>query len=299
MLSKKRIVLYVLMSAVIVIAIVLSVCSTENVVREEKMRVLTLWQIDGFEGGKGSRAQYLQDKAEQCFDGLPIYFRVVSVSADAARKNIKEGVKPDIISYPAGFYGLESCIPENYNEYTWCRGGYCFIALGENAQFSDADEKNTVINCGKDNLVDVAALLEGLYGADAESPTSAYLKLINGKYKYLLGTQRDIYRLTTRGEVFSVKALSSFNDLYQNICALCGGEDEKYARQFIEFLLDQDDADKLGMITPKVNYGGAMKLLADTDAEYKLTTLASENYIVKLKNAASGGDINLVKSLIK
>ena len=289
------------MAFIFVMALVLGVCSaggtSEN---QEHMRVLTVWQIDGFEGGKGSRAQYLQDKGEECFKGTSVYVKVVSVSSDAARKNLSAGVLPDIISYPAGFYGLESYIPEDYSEKTWCRGGYCLITLGENADFSDARASNTVVNAGKDNLAKVAALSEGFGGAAEESSVSAYLELIKGEYKYLLGTQRDIYRLTTRGETFSVKALTTFNDLYQNIGVLCGGEDKVYAQKFISFLENNcEDVTKIGMISDATKYAGAMDALSKAEVEYALKTFVGEDYIKSLKNAAESGDINLVKSLLK
>ena len=58
---------------------------------------LNVWQIDSFEGGKGSRADYLQkiganfSKKEKC------YVNVTSISAESARVNLANGVTPDII----------------------------------------------------------------------------------------------------------------------------------------------------------------------------------------------------------
>ncbi len=300
MFAKKRIFLVALMAAICIIAPVLCMCSVGKGEEENTMRVLTLWQIDGFEGGKGSRAQYLQDKADECFDGSPVYVRVTSLSAEAARKNMSAGTLPDIISYAAGFYGLEQYINPSFQSVSWCRGGYCLLALGDNADFSDVNAHNTVINEGKDNLSALAAMFEGLNGAEKLNSTSAYLKLIGGKYKYLLGTQRDIYRLQTRGETFSVKAITSFNDLYQNISVLCNGEDYDSAVKFVNYLLSHnDDLDKIGMISSSTNYTGAMQIVASADYQYILNTFVGEDYIKRLKDAANGCDINLAKSLLK
>ena len=180
------------------------------------IQLIEMWQIDGFEGGKGSRASYLSRAAEKCFEGQNIYFKVTSLTADAARANISSGRAPDLISYSAGFYGIEELVNEKYPAYTWCSGRYCLISLDASADFSDANSENTVINEGKDNLVGVCAALEGFGEADSESSVNAYLKLLDGSYKYLLGTQRDIFRFISREVEYCVKPLTAFNDLYQN-----------------------------------------------------------------------------------
>ena len=185
---------------------------------DDALQVLTLWQIDSFEGGRGSRAEYLRSLAQDFAKSANVYIEVTALSSDAARTNISAGVVPDIISYGAGFYGIESLVSEGYGK-AWCRGAYCLIALS-GTDFSSVSTANTVINEGKDNLVSVAALLSGLQGADYAAPTSAYVSLISGEYDFLLGTQRDVIRLQTRGESFEVKPLPEFNDLYQYISVL-------------------------------------------------------------------------------
>ena len=74
----------------------------------DDVMLIELWQIDGFEGGKGSRAKFLSDAAKKCFSGQNIYFNVTSLSATAARENLALGHKPDLISYNAGFSGIEN-----------------------------------------------------------------------------------------------------------------------------------------------------------------------------------------------
>ena len=181
---------------------------------EERLEVLTLWQIDSFEGGRGSRADYLRRLADEFSDEYSAYIEITSLTSAAARQNIENGVIPDMISYGAGFYGIESIVKSIPR--AWCNGAYCLISLSD-SDFSQATAENTVINVGKDNLATVAALLLGLNGAECAVPTSAYVQLIDGEYKFLLGTQRDIQRLKTRGLNFYVQAVEQFNDLYQYI----------------------------------------------------------------------------------
>jgi hypothetical protein len=265
------------------------------------MTVINIWQVDSFEGGKGSRAQYLQNKAEACFKDENCYATVTALSADAVRENLKSGTVPDLISYGAGFYGLESYInADNFLYKTWCRGGYCLLSI--DGDFSDVTSQNTVINVGKDNFAGISALLCGLDGATIDMPTSAYVKLINGEYKYLLGTQRDIYRFKTRGASIKIKPVTVYNDLYQNISILSkDSKKSKLCEEFINYLLENNsDLDKIGMISDDINiYTDEMKVMEGLTFDYKLNSFVSEAYMVQLNQAVKNKNVNLIKNLLK
>ncbi|MDE7306835.1 MAG: hypothetical protein K2N33_05535, partial [Clostridia bacterium] len=204
----------------------------------------------------------------------------------------------DLISYGAGTYGLESFI----TDYTvWCYGGYCFLTLDTNSDFSDIANDNTVINEGKDNLSSAAALLCGVGGAAYGKTTGAYVTLINGGCKYLLGTQRDIYRLKTRGVSFSVKPLTQFNDLYQCISVVSKSANAQTADSFIKFLSGKSaEINSLGMLSVGTNlYDDEMKVMAGLDYDCKLTSPVSESTLNSVKKAISDGDINMLKNLLK
>lgn len=301
MLTKKRAFLIILIICILVLAPVLVFCQSSQGQSRDVMKFLNIWQIDSFEGGKGSRAQYLQQKADECFDGTHVYVKVTSLSADAARANIKEGNIPDLISYGAGFYGIESLI--NVTDFTyvcWCRGAYVLLSLDESADFSDVNAQNTVINIGKDNLSRACALLEGLSGAKAEASTSAYVSLIGGKYKYLLGTQRDIYRLETREQAYTSKVITSFNDLYQNISVLCEGENYAYSKKFIDYLIENSsDIATLGLVSEKTNYTGAMAEIQRAEFDYTIKSFTGYDYYRAVNDAIDGGDVNSLKNLLK
>lgn len=262
-----------------------------------QMTVLSLWQIDNFEGGRGSRADYLQKLSDQYSDNC--YITVTSISADAARENLKQGTMPDIISYGAGIYGIENYI-KNYK--TWCNGGYCILALGENVDFSDISAENTIINSGIDNLSGAAALFCNLDGAFKDRPTGAYVKLINGKYKYLLGTQRDIFRLKTRDVQFSVLPITEFNDLYQNISVVTNNPTKMIAAEnFIDFVLQNSQSiSKLGLFKEGFKlYDDELNLLEGITYNYKLNSPVSKTTSDEINNAILSGDIILLKNLLK
>ena len=302
MFTKKRVVFLILMAAVLIIAPVLTLLSiSRSSPADERMQVINLWQIDSFEGGRGSRAQYLKNTAEECFEGTRTYITVTTLSADAARQNIAGGNIPDIISYGAGFYGIETLInPRDFTYKTWCRGGYVYITLDEDADFSDINDKNTVINSGRDNYSAICAAFEGLSRCDSAAPTSAYVKLIAGEYKYLLGTQRDLYRMETREKSYKARAVTSFNDLYQNISILTEGENYDKCAEFVNFLMrNSSRVSTLGMVADGASCEGALEEIRCADCEYKIEGFASEAFIKQLNGALINEDLNSLKNLLK
>lgn len=266
---------------------------------EERTYLLELWQIDSFEGGKGSRASFLQARADELFEGSRVHVVVTSLSAEAARANISQGVIPDMISYGAGFYGIESLInPTDFTYECWCRGAYFYLSL--EGDFTDITPLNTVVNEGVDNLSNVCAALEGLSGCAFEKPTAAYLSLLYGKYKYLLGTQRDIFRLETRGADYSARVITSFNDLYQNISILC--DDEKYAfcRDFVEYLLkNSDKVSSLGLIADGAVLFGPIADADEREYEYSVRSFVGKEYVESVNEAVQKNDLNSLKNLLK
>ncbi len=267
-----------------------------------EMQFISVWQIDGFEGGKGSRKQYLQKLAEKCFKDENVYLNVTALTSDVARENIQNGVIPDAISYPAGFYGIENLINQSAGVYrSWCHGSYCIISLDEKADFGDINCENTVINAGKDNLSGAAAVLCGLGNAKLEEPVNAYLKLINGSYKYLLGTQRDVFRFKTRELACKIIPVTQFNDLYQNISVLTKDKNKvKSCVKFTDYLIAQTNYDSLGLLKEGVATEiSELKCLESVTYEYKLNYPCGEVYIGEIKTAIKNNDANKIKNILK
>lgn len=297
-----RFLLFALCFAIIITVPIMAIMNKKkaNAVSDE-MTVLNVWQIDSFEGGKGSRAKYLQDLGKKFSKKNGCYVTVSSLSADAARLNLKNGNVPDLISYGAGTYGIESYIRGRLPYYCWCNGGYCYLSLDTNANFEDISVNNLIINGGTDNLADVTALLCGVNGAEKAKPTSAYVRLINGEFKYLLGTQRDIFRLRTRGVAFAVKPVTAFNDLYQNISVTCSSDKKAvYAELFIEFLLENGEGvSLLGLMADGLRlYDDEMRLLEGLTYEYRLTSPISESMKNEINQSIINCDIKKLKNLL-
>ena len=294
------------MTAIVVAAVSTAAmyCSDagETKAEQQQMQLIELWQVDGFEGGKGSRADYLSKVAEKCFANDNTYIKVTSLTAQSALRNFETGRIPDIISYNAGFVGIERLInDEDFTYKTWCSGSYCFITCDAGADFTDINSTNTVVNAGKDNLAEVAAALEGLSGAVQETPVNAYLKVLDGSYKYLLGTQRDVFRFRARESLFKVRCVESFSDLYQNISILTANA-KKYraCMQFTDFLLTVNDVSSVGLFSENTRYEDeVMSQLSKPMVELSLRSYCSQEYKDGLLVAARSGDINKIKNLLK
>ena len=265
-----------------------------------EMCVLNLWQIDSFEGGKGSRASYLQNVANEFAKSASCYVTVTTLSAAAARENLKNGIVPDLISYGAGTFGIETYIQSDIPYYTWCHGGYCILCLDENTDFANITEHNTVINEGTGNYIKITALMCGLEGATYDKPTGAYVNLIKGKYKYLLGTQRDIYRLKTRGVNFSVKPVIEFNDLYQNISVTASDiQQVSKADDFVNYLLRKGEkVAQIGLMVDGIKlHSDEMKAMEGLSYQYKLIAPISTNFKTEIDGAISNNDLKKLKKL--
>lgn len=237
-----RICAVVLMASIAVISIFFAypaLVKKEEAKAEGVSRIVRIWNIDTFEGGKGSRTSFLNSVARRLEKkNKEILFIVTSHTLTSAQTAVNEGEMPDMISFGSGgalmpelYLPLEkfSIAAASQNGKTvavpWCRGGYMLFSL--EGDFSDVSAKNTVISEGNFSLAQLAAVSENLSGGVVETSISAYVHFINGKYKYMLGTQRDVARLNTRGVQFTVKPLYEFSDLYQYIAVL-SSETAKY-----------------------------------------------------------------------
>ena len=187
--------------------------------------VLTLWHIDSFEGGVGSRGDFLSDVlADYSKNG--IHTLVSSYSVEGAKESLKTHT-PDMISFGIGcdfVAGVAEKLPYggflggeiNGAVYAvpWCRGGYFLISeKGVNRPI-----EALIVSKGKYNNPLIAAYYSKIeYGkVETAEPLNAYTEYLKGG-KVLLGTQRDIWRLTARGKSFVAEPIEDFCDLYQYV----------------------------------------------------------------------------------
>ncbi len=265
--------------------------------------VVRVWNVDTFEGGKGSRAAFLKkvaSRAEKKKAG--VYYMIGAYTVEGAKAALREGDCPDMISFGLGLEEIaQNCLPLNkkfaggeregkFFAYPWCRGGYALFSLTED--FSQAGE--TAISCGGENLPQVAAALAGIKGAECPSQ-EAYVRFLNGEYRYLLGTQRDLCRFASRNVSVYFKPLTEFCDLYQYISLLSaekGGE----CRFFLEELLSEQSQEELTSIG-MYPVSAKNEFLGDGTHYLAGAFAAAEERETLLSYARAGEIKNLVKFL--
>lgn len=234
-----RAVPFVLLAAIILATVFYPTARVQQGAGEDAC-VVTVWNVDTFEGGKGSRTSFLQRVARLAEHGNT-YYRVLSYTAEGAQAAMQEGDYPDILSFGIGLeVDRERCIALGGTfagsalALPWCRGRYLLFSLSDD--FEEAG--NTAISAGGCNLAGAAAYFAGIEGEERES-LAAYLAFLNGEFRYLLGTQRDENRFAARGATVYTKALPEYCDLYQYICVFSQALREE-CMDFVGRLLSED-----------------------------------------------------------
>ena len=118
--------------------------------------VLSLWQVDTFEGGKGSRKQFLNKIAldfERKNQG--VFIMAVDMTIDGVQEKFNKNEFPDLISYGVGVDLSNAKIIDTDNSVkgglingntfasAWCKGGYFLIK--NNSFHSKRGVKNNII----------------------------------------------------------------------------------------------------------------------------------------------------------
>lgn len=248
-------------------------------------QVIRVWNVDTFEGGKGSRTSFLKSvarRAEKREEGL--YFLVSSYTKAGAEAALAEGNRPDILSFGVGMGAFaEYALPLGQKfaggimggdclAYPWCRGGYALFCLEDDF----VKEGNVAVSCGGSNLSVVSAALEGIAGDELPS-LSAYSKFLGGEYRYLLGTHRDLCRFSARGVTVFHRALNKYCDLYQYVSLLSAKEG---CRVFLEELLSEETSSRLSEIgmfpMSEGEWGAAERTVSVFSSDAALGEMAAE-----------------------
>ena len=253
--------------------------------KAETRTVVRVWNIDTFEGGKGSRTAFLKSVARELKGEA--YYLVTSYTPEGALSAFAEGDAPDVLSFGVGLSEFaERLLPLKREfaggelggktlAYPWCMGGYYLFSLTD----FEGDGR-TVLSVGGENLPAVAARLEGISGEETES-VAAYTGFLSGKYRYLLGTQRDVCRFQARGVSVQARPLTKYCDLYQYI-GILSSEKRDASLAFVEALLSPEVQGRLSQI--------GMFPLAN-NAERTVSVFSSREALGRIAAAAREGDV--------
>lgn len=253
--------------------------------KAEARTVVRVWNIDTFEGGKGSRTAFLKSVARELKGEA--YYLVTNYTLEGALSAFAEGDAPDVLSFGVGLSEFaERLLPLKREfaggelggktlAYPWCMGGYYLFSLTD-----FEGEGRTVLSVGGENLPAVAARLEGISGEETES-VAAYTGFLSGKYRYLLGTQRDVCRFQARGAIVQARPLTKYCDLYQYI-GILSAEKRDVSLAFVEALLSPEVQGRLSQI-------GMFPL--ENNAERTVSVFSSREALGRLAAAAREGDV--------
>ena len=228
--------------------------------------ILNLCHLDTFEGGTGSRKQFILRIArlfERQNEGV-----LISVNAMTEEGYYFKKDSYDLVSFGVGVKvtGARPIDAENYYNsgviddkvyaLPYMLGGYYIFS-------------HTPINA--DKILDGAVVLESKYSSPfvavalagyslknykVKAPIDAYTDFITGQSDYLIGTQRDINRIIARGEDFLITPLDGFSDLIQYL-AITTTDAKKnfYAQKFATFLAENCSSylTTIGMYSPYKN----------------------------------------------
>ncbi len=231
--------------------------------------VLTLWHVDTFEGGVGSRADFLSSRGvEYSSDGVIIM--VKNHTVESLKTAFSKGEIPDMISYGVGvefvlpylkslpktdFLGGE--INGKHYAYPWCVGGYYLITKTEDNRLID----RLFISQNDYNLPFVAKENHKIEARETvfKKPLDAYVSFLSGKDCAILGTQRDIRRLQSRGVEFFATPLENFSDLIQYV-SVTSQSQERYEEslKFLQYLTAEKcqlQLEKIGMFSAFFSVG--------------------------------------------
>ena len=236
------------------------------------MGIIELWNIDTFEGGSKSRTSFLEKQAisfEKEHKGC--YVMVYSLSMEQAIINLKNGQKPDMISFGIGVgenlkqnlirlgssFNVRSDLLGGGKDNNsllavpYLLGGYVLINENNSQQkaltcdilgFGGNSYNNFAVALVENN-VSYNELFEANSSIDS---FTAYDKYLSKKFNSLCGTQRDLYRVQNRIEKGTMQErsfeyLQGFSDLVQYIgIATEDKEKQEICENFIQKLLSSD-----------------------------------------------------------
>lgn len=280
----------------------------------EHKYVLTLWHIDVFEGGVGSRGDFLSKIAVE-FRSNGVLVMVVNHTVESAENSIKQGVLPDMISYGVGVDFVAKyakSLPKNsfsggeiggkIYAYPWCAGAYFLITKNENNQPID----KLFISKSAYNIPFISLFLGKVDAKEIEmkKPLDAYTSFLSAKENVaLLGTQRDLKRLEQRGVDFYAQPIGGFNDLIQYVSVTtCDSGRFGECIKFINYLISekpQKQLSKIGMLS--VYYGvytdGAMAKVSFGDFYYTVSPFVSRGVLTDANRVFSTTNITNISLL--
>lgn len=269
--------------------------------------IINVWHVDTFDGGVGSRAAFLQKRADEftaTHKSAPVL--VTTRTYASVAEDFKRGVYPDALSYgicgidPSEFLPLKNKklfngggVNGKFYGAAYLRGQYFLFT---HTPAADLSKGKILVYSAENYSGAAAAVTAGVKGEFVYiDKAQAARRFLNDKTLSLIGTQRDLYRLKVAGAEFTATPLTEFCDLCQYISVISRNE-VKNGRivEFIDYLLSDAAQKKVfGLMMLPIS-GGLSAENADADLaaaylknpEYTLSPYSMKSEIDKVKAAA-------------
>lgn len=246
--------------------------------------VLTLWNVDTFEGGSVSRTTFLEKRTlEFEKQNKGVYISIQNISLEQLKLNLNSGKKPNLITFGIGVendfcedlitlsssYNVREDLlkggfyNQNLKALPIMLGGYSVISnkekiFDENIFESMKKQNESLIFSSNESINPLICLAINDITLNSQQILAidsfdAYDKFINNKFNVLLGTQRDFYRCKNRENNlkgnYSYNFLDGFSDLVQYASIFFSTEKtQKMCEKFLEFLVSENVQKKLANI---------------------------------------------------
>ncbi len=219
----------------------------------ENGAILSVWQIDSFSGGYGSRTTFLRKVLLGFTKNNPsVSVLVAEHTPSSAQALIDKGVLPNVISYgpcslelqghalklsKKGFLGGE--VNGDIYALPFLRGGYFVIEKGGGASEVIIPQKEYSSN-------EVACLFSGITASEYKLMESeeAFLLFLRSDKATMIGCQREIVRLTARNEDFTYKVIEGYSDLYQYL-SITKEDNFDQSKKLVDYLISSAVQSKL------------------------------------------------------
>ncbi len=299
----------IILSLIISISIITTLIYGNGLLRGEKeeqtqneREILNVWHVDGFEGGTWSRRQFLAEVSKAFERKNNVVVNISEYTVDGMENNFNQGIYPDVVSFSNGLnidnlyrISLESSPNCQVDGKTfcvcWCKGRYALFSHTSQNQSKSYQYAYAVSQ--KDYTIPLLTRFENEVFSDylQNKPLDAYVDFISGKAEYLLGTQRDVYRLNARGYSFEMEVLDGFSDLNQYL-GITSKSNSKIplAQKYLEYIISDDVQSKLykiGLFSDyiEVEYDDEnLKKLSKTKEKTTVSAFLSKNIILELQS---------------
>lgn len=282
--------------------------------------VITVWHVDAFDGGKGSRCSFLRSvSSDYSKENKGVYFLVSNYSIEGLKYALESGKHPDIISFGGCDLGVENyareinfsvrdggCVGKKRFAVAYLKGGYFKIIKG-------AGSGELIIPNGEYFSAETACLFSNAERKKVSllEKGNAYNRFLVSSNATLIGTQRDVTRLLNANVEFTLEPIFRYNDLYQYFSVTTGDiSKQAVCNSFINYVLSptvQRKIETLNMFSvtgEKLYSDGFLSLYEKFDNEYTFIPFSTKENFETLKSKAflgvnSGEDYDIIVNSCK